>query len=289
MTEQTNWHDDWTYPTPHTISDVDADQWAELLNRLIEDDLDEEVIKKGPIASRPSAGVDDRWYLATDQNPPALYLDRNGAWVTIVDAGVYPAIAQTETITGAWTFEGGLDFKTYLGAIVWGDHPDFATAQAAIDYASTNGYVAVWFPPNTTYASIDIPNGMRVVGVGDMLENATVFDGGTTDHAVDMAFGSSLINCRVRTDSTTTGLHGVRTDTSGRNDIHRVICLEAAGDAFHIRNNHVALTASHTFSGQVNGDGVVLTVNSADCLVDSNTRMGTIVNNGTNNVVGDNT
>lgn len=82
MTKQTNNHN-WTYPTPHSESDVDDDQWATILNTLIEEDLDEETILKGPLADRPSAGVDDRWFLATDRNPPSIYLDRNGAWVII--------------------------------------------------------------------------------------------------------------------------------------------------------------------------------------------------------------
>lgn len=193
-----------------------------------------------------------------------------------------------ETIPNQWAFDGGLTFHTMHGDVVWGGHPDFATAQAAIDYAKNNDVMEVRFPAGQSYDSIDVLGGIRVRGYGDIRSSAPIFEGRTDDHAVDMTSGSSIFNVRVRSDNSTTGLHGIRTDTGGRNDIVQVTCLGAAGDAFHIRNNYLQITGCYTLPGQVNGEGVMLTSNTNYCLVDGNMRMGSIVDNGGGNVIGSN-
>ena len=116
MPQQTDYHS-WSYPTPHTQSDEDEDQWADILNTLIEGDLDEQVILKKPIAEQPDPGVADRWFLSTDENPPSLYLDDGTQWITIWDgdadtldgyeASAFGVLGESETVTGAWTFSPG--------------------------------------------------------------------------------------------------------------------------------------------------------------------------------------
>lgn len=116
MPQNADYHTSWSYPTPHTESD--EDQWGDILNTLFEDELDEAVILKDTKANRPSAGTADRWFLATDESPPGLYLDDGAQWVTIWDGdadtldgyegSAFGALSEAETVTGSWTFSPGL-------------------------------------------------------------------------------------------------------------------------------------------------------------------------------------
>lgn len=165
MPNQTDYHA-WSYPTPHTESSEDEDEWGSILNTLIEGDLDEQVILKDTKANRPAAGTADRWFLATDQSPPGLYLDDGTQWLTIwdgdadtldgYDSSAFGALGEAETVTGSWTFSPGLT--------TGGDLVDDA-GNTVFDYANS------WVPIAVLEA-----NGVTVAGNAVTLGNSTTID-----------------------------------------------------------------------------------------------------------------
>jgi hypothetical protein len=162
-----------------------------------------------------------------------------------------------------------------------GDHPDFSTAQDAIDFASNNDYNIVKFPPGS-FSSITIPGDIKVVGSGQFASqgsfSGTEFRGAPTVSVVgDRA---ELKNCFL--------------DTGG------TVALEVDGSDFYWRvsgcriNGNVEIGLNtQTRRGVLaecflSNNDITLGANSEENVVDTNTRVATITDNGSENVIGDN-
>lgn len=96
------------FPVPEP-SDPD---YAETFDELI-DEIDVEVLLKGTIDNRPLAGVEGRWYLSTDEDPPALYYDDGAQWTSPAFFGDPPETMvhrnEATTMTEQVTFEEPID------------------------------------------------------------------------------------------------------------------------------------------------------------------------------------
>lgn len=79
MSPKTTDYHDWSYP------EEGESGWDTIVNSWIENDVDEEVIKKDTKANRPAAGTTGRWFLATDE--PNIYLDDGDTWIQITNQG----------------------------------------------------------------------------------------------------------------------------------------------------------------------------------------------------------
>lgn len=179
MPQSTDYHS-WTYPVLHTESDEDEDQWGDLLNVLIEGDLDEQVVLKDAKANRPAAGTSDRWFLATDESPPGLYLDDGQSWITIwdgdaqtldgYDSSEFGVLSEAETVTGAWTFGAGLT--------TGGDLVDDAATPVTI-YDRTNQ----WVPLSVLEASsVTVAGNAVSLGGTTAVAHADLSNIGSADH-----------------------------------------------------------------------------------------------------------
>lgn len=74
-----------------------------------------------------------------------------------------------------------LPWKVLMGRVN-GGHPDFATAQATVDFAAANGYHTVWFPGGS-YG----PLAVSTANMQILCEVNAVFDGGISAHALDIS------------------------------------------------------------------------------------------------------
>lgn len=179
------------------------------------------------------------------------------------------------------------DVKVY-GAFINGAHDDFDTAQDAIDFAPTVAADIVVFP-SETFGSIDIPAGLIVTGTGIRHNGSTQFEatvsGGAT---VDVSENSTLSNCVVKNNGSGSGDHAVTGST--RCTVKGCHFHTAGGDGFNSNDgNDILVTHNLASPANISGASILLTTNSNDCIVDTNRNMGTITDNGTGNVVGDNT
>lgn len=73
----------WEYPGDGY--DEAAPSWADIIQAIIEDDIDDEVILKDTFTNRPAASTEDRWFLATDRD--TLYYDDGSNWRTVGGTG----------------------------------------------------------------------------------------------------------------------------------------------------------------------------------------------------------
>lgn len=123
MVTSTSYHA-YQKPTPNE----DDDQWGSILNDTI-DDLDVDVVEKGPIANRPSAGTQDRWYVATDASPfPELSYDSGTQWQGMqventqqlggVSASSYARTDTAETFGSAVSFSAPIDVSAPADQLV---------------------------------------------------------------------------------------------------------------------------------------------------------------------------
>lgn len=104
----------------------DAD-YPETFARLV-NSIDREVIRKGPVDTRPPPGRRGRWFLATD-SPPTMYYDTGSRWEAIHgDVDLPPTLTLAdaeELITGQWTF------TEPLNASITGEAASAAEAEVA--------------------------------------------------------------------------------------------------------------------------------------------------------------
>lgn len=297
MPQQTDYNQ-FDHPVPNSESTEDKDEWAPVLDALFEDQVDETIIKRGALSDRPPTGSSKdvakfpRLYLATDQTPPLLSFDNDTEWVDVNPFSLYAALGQNETVSGTWTYDNEIDgaarraAKTF-GPIVNGGHSDFATAQDAIDFADTNGKV-VEMPPGT-YGTITVPNGLivRGNGVGD---DSTKFEASVTGGGVvSLGANTVLEHCDVSNTGTGSGDHGIVT-TNTRSTVRNVRFSQAGGDGYNSNDvNEGLVTACDTLTSNIGGSSVLLTANTTRCIVSNNRKMGTITDNGSGNVVANNT
>lgn len=203
-------------------------------------------------------------------------------------------------VTNVGSFDA-LDGSTkVMNGIVNGAHPDFTTAQDALDWADANKYYKIGFPPGQ-YGPI-APHGAQHI-FGTAHRGGAEFHGGTTTHAVDMTVnGAGSVTLQKIQAATDSGAgnpyNSVHIDGASSGAGHRIIqCLIGTSDNHGvnivdsngnpIRYNIVAHTH---FSNNLDGDSVFLGSNSDRNLVLGNTSGAgwSVTNNGTKNVVTDN-
>lgn len=187
------------------------------------------------------------------------------------------AVEFTQEATGSVEQAGKVASQT-----VNGGHSDFASAQAAIDFADTNGYNNVEFPAGT-YGSITIPNAMTVTGPGlgpAGSGNVAYFDGGTST-GISMNRGS-------RVD----GIEAGSTDGDGiamnGGDCRITDCWiqKAATNGIWTNQSWCVVTGCTSVTSNMTNT-IALAPNSSDCIVTDNTSV-TVNDTGTNNITSHN-
>lgn len=188
-----------------------------------------------------------------------------------------------------------LEGKVTNGVVNAG-HPDFATAQAAIEYANNNGYVAIYLPGGTYDPIQPYPN-MGIFGEGfDTLITDKNDPGSAVDMSVNGFSRGYLTNVTCRTTSGNNHdaiLMPDRSVTSNDNSIAitNVIIHICDNYGINCQSRGAKIVGVHTAPGNTANDDIFLGSNSEGCIVDSVTsayhRTTTVTNNGTGNVVGD--
>jgi len=151
---------------------------------------------------------------------------------------------------------------------------DFSTIQNSIDYAVSEGVGRVEIPAGTYNESITIPDAITVVGTspttsgspGVRIEQPITLDGTLP----------SVESLRANAGIEIVSGDGARVSNCLFNN---TVNIGTGGDTvqFAVINGNDA-----------NGEDITLGSNSVQCVVDTNSVTGTITDNGTNNVVGDN-
>lgn len=181
--------------------------------------------------------------------------------------------------------------KLFGGGIVNGSHPDFATAQDALDFGDTNNYNTVMFSTANNYNAISIPNGMKVVGhTPSEFSPEVSFGTSSGGPTVTMGARTTLENVNVRNISGTTSDHGIQ--AGFRSQVESVYFDDVDGDGLNTNDaNEVLVTHCMANGGNsIGGNTIQITANSASCLVRDNLNIGTIGNaGGGSNSVGNNT
>jgi hypothetical protein len=177
-----------------------------------------------------------------------------------------------------------------INGIVFAGYDAFATAQDAINWAQNNGYRTVTFPPGD-YSSIDISqDGMCIIGLGNAganTANAATFDGGTSDHAVDIQSNNvRVINLSAKT--TSGGGNANNAVNTASTAVWITDCVIQDSDQHGVYADGIWINISGCISKGVDGTKILLDTNSQSCVVDSNINVGTVTDNGSGNVVGDN-
>lgn len=194
-----------------------------------------------------------------------------------------------------------------VAGTVNGNHPDFATAQEAIDYTVANGHGDVKFAPGS-YGPIVVDGRIGVIGTGHAI-TAVRFDGGTTSHGIELtsnANGAYLERVEGRSDpgagNPYDGVH-VQADWArihmgkfGASDRHG---LYVAGQEASVHqcyfltqnmDNQGAYLATSGNKATLSGNNNIrtVTIDADGCVVAGNTNVNTVTNNGTGNVTGNN-
>lgn len=185
-----------------------------------------------------------------------------------------------------------------VNEVVYGAHPDFSTAQAALDFANTNNIETIFFPAGG-YGVIKPYANQTIVGVG----SATNFDGGTTGHAINLrANGAQDATVKYVQAQTTPGggnpYDAINCPDNGATNQDENItlshCYVAGADRHAIatesRGTKIINCTIHSQNVD-NSSDIFLGADSSGCIVDSigqyYTYSTTVTNNGTGNVVGD--
>ena len=111
-------------PVPES-ADVD---YHETLDAFV-DEIDRLVVLRGLLANRPTAGVEGRLFITTDDDPPTFYYDTGDEWVSPSTYGDPPPeltrVDRNEVIEVAWTFDEPIR-GDILGRAAEADVADFA-------------------------------------------------------------------------------------------------------------------------------------------------------------------
>lgn len=189
----------------------DRDIWGAYLNQNIEG-IDRALIKKGSLVERPPAAEAGRWYMATDTDPPSIYLDTGATWETVWNGSVnelggfpasaYPRKAENATVSGEWSFTAPImhnypgEIREHTGRLLGAaPAPDsaayillcFADAADARVTGQIYGYRA-------SSTATSMPDSIQIVLGSDSLQN---FEGGFTRYrgSADIGPALRLVRC----------------------------------------------------------------------------------------------
>lgn len=149
-----------------------------------------------------------------------------------------------------------------MGGLVNGDHPDFASAQAAIDYCDTNDLSQVVFGRGT-YDPIVIPNAITVVGAGPSNQSftGTKFLGTDTTAAIDCT-GSGIVLRGLRAETPTTGTANALEVNGTLTHVERSMVGTAGGDGLLVAGDENRVTGVTSLTANINGMDCRLTGNN---------------------------
>lgn len=269
-----------TNPTPHygwyRPEPLDQDDYPEWAHKLIDNVGDQDSVINSLATTQTN--IDQR---VTENENDIAALDPNA------DAVVSEAdLAQDSNALGGVAPSGyataGHVHKA-VGGLVNGDHSDFATAQAAIDYADTNDLSQVVFGRGT-YDAITIPDALTVVGAGpsDSTFTGTKFLGDESTTAVTCS-GSGIVLRGIRAETPTTGTANALVVNGQYTHVERSMVGAAGGDGILIANNQNRVTGVTSLTTDIN---------NIDCHItgDDNTVFGNmgvqIIDEGTGNALG---
>lgn len=181
---------------------------------------------------------------------------------------------------------GEITNKIQNSDVVNGSHPDFVSAQEAIDFATANDYVAVEFASGA-YGPISVGNvEVRSRGRFDAFRDAPVFEGGPTSHGITITEDAALVG--VAGSSSGGGYDAIhQSDSNNRAQIVGCYADDADRHDIYLGGRRSIINRSE-FVGLGNGDAVFLSSESNRCVIDGNVNLGTVSDNGSLNVVGDN-
>jgi hypothetical protein len=180
--------------------------------------------------------------------------------------------------------DGDIRWKVLNGAVVNGGHGSFDTAQEAVDYAINNGYTAVEFPPGQ-YGSIVFSQALEIRG-------QSYGPGGESPEALFTAGDSAAIDggndCRIKDVAVETN-DGQQFSVIVRDNSSVESTRVNKGGAITADGNSALISGCSARINQLTDEGVILTTDAKNVIVDGNHTMGSIRDNGTGNVIGENT
>jgi hypothetical protein len=230
-------------------------------------------------------------------NPAAnrrrIYPKTDG-WYDLQDDGTETQISEDGGIlvhTHNTTTQGGNEInpKVFFNEIVNGGHSDFATAQAAINYANTNGYFHVYFPAGT-YDNITISTaGLTVEGAS---ASQTEFED-TADHCIEInASQVTIKNLRVKGTAGGGNAYDAIHVNNGINFCNIRGVNFNSSDRYGLYSDALNIAMSNcNFGGGASFDAVkiFLDTNSVDNVVVANSNIDAdTTDNGTTNVIASN-
>lgn len=172
----------------------------------------------------------------------------------------------------------GVEWKTQNGAILNGNHTDFATAQNAIDFATANTINVIRFRPGT-YGPLTLSTGQIIRGAAVAPANnanPVLFQSNTAGTpAITMNTNCALENVRVETTAGTTNAVVL-------NNNNRVTDSGIAGSTnhgFYQNNNATVVRGCRAAGANVVGNQALIDTNGARNVFIGNAGL-TITNNG---------
>lgn len=226
-------------------------------------------------------------------NPPFpyrfIYVKADGClYVLDYNGNEYKVFSENNQHDHSTNIEGGKILSPkVVNKIVIGNHSDFATAQAAIDFAEANGYYHVYFPDGT-YSNITLSvAGMTVQGAS--FAN-TIFED-TSGHCIEIAANRCIVfNLRINgTNGGGNNRDGINLGTTNLSRVYSVHITGADRYGIYADGNGNSFTQINFLSTQIDNDDVIFDTNSTENVLDSSTNQdGVYTDNGVNNIYGDN-
>jgi len=208
-----------------------------------------------------------------------LRIDTDGLDMTAVRIGDSIAVNGSPSVSAL--------FATALadGTVLGGDGAEYTSIQTAL----SNSDVAI-VGPGTFNESVSMQaDGQSIIGVG----NNSNIDGGTSAPAIDIGNNDECLITGVKVQTTAGGGNNnaaIQLGNANKTQVNDV--LVRASDADGINNSEgddCVFRGCRFFDSSIDGTSIVLESNTARCVVDSNAlNTGSVTDNGTSNVVGDN-
>lgn len=190
-------------------------------------------------------------------------------------------------ITGDVWLTGVVESKVHNG-VVFAGHPSFSGLQAALDYASNNGYKCVRISEDYS-ANVTVPAGVTLEGAGGISTDSPTIDGGS-GQAVGLEKNATIRNVDLKSNSGGSA-YAIRTVYASGNNARIEDCTvrSAGSHGFYLTASFVKMSGCRSYEANIGGDAVRLNSNAQQCIVTDNLDMGAITDNGTSNIVNTNT
>lgn len=207
-----------------------------------------------------------------------------GLWIHMGDVDGYvqfPPETQDESV----------DFKVIHGQVFAGND-DFASLQEALDFANNNGYDTILVPPGN-YGPVVPYSDQFVWGLSGMRGNASI-DGGTTGHAIDGSQATSgnmhIMNLSLKTTSGAGNAYDCINFGSNHNNVVQNCSFNGCDrHAIYANGNDLIIRDCYFAAPDIDNDSLHFDSNTIRCSATDNSRVGTVTDVGTSNLITDNT